>query len=108
MQGKDLLPKNWQFVHTPHFLLKSQVSDSCSSAGNESLSKSLKAALGASVVLFFEDVENEGHKWIQATWPTGPWSCAKFPAGCVESCLSPCLHAPLCQINEAGIAIGSL
>lgn len=45
------------------------MSDSYSSAGNESLSKPVKAALGSSVVLCFEDVENEGHEWIQGTWP---------------------------------------
>lgn len=40
--------------------------------------------------------------------PTGSWNCAKFPAGRVESCLSPSLQGPLCQINEAGITIGPL
>lgn len=45
------------------------MSDFYSSARTESLLKSLKVSLRTRVILFFEDVESEGHNWIQSTWP---------------------------------------
>lgn len=45
------------------------MSDFYSSPCTESLLKSLKVSLRTRVILFFEDVESEGHNWIQSTWP---------------------------------------
>lgn len=57
------------------------MSDFYSSAGIEGLLKSFKASLGTSVILFFEDGENEGHNYL-----TGYMGL--LPVGTLESCFS--------------------
>ena len=89
------------------------MSDFYSSAGIEGLVQSLKASLRTSVILFFEDGENEGHKWIQGTQPVNCRDLGAVLSSQVVllnsvSVSHPVFLALSAQVREAGITLGPL